>query len=1559
MEQNMDTVKPSKALNDDSIDNVICPAAEKVSLGCVGYRFSKFFPGYGYFEGIVIKIRPGADHGKDRRCVYSDGDVEDLSLKDLQALARKRKFQGGDTVEMRGADTANYSNENESNKLEENNESENIKNENEGFCDKSSIILNDSVSKKKRKRVKYSKNGCSGVASRTCQQGNSSCFKYSDNEKEQKTSDRKMTMCNNESTYVNPNMNGIESNTNKSACGDERDRDSVIECTNIEKDRNEIVCIRVDVNEEGKTKIDKNIGVEIQEKKKLQSSNMLNGNVNIEASESKIPDKLLKNKGKNTAQMNIKSVKQQKEIYENSNLHQSFVENSPKLTTAYLFEVASEFLPTDIAAEATLELPKNFSKAVEVEDENEVCLEKLASLLGASDTRNPRLESRKMGTVPKEIIKSRVTGGSDHLDVCHSYKAKINKFSYRETIKNENAVLAKCTSVDDKAPQRKIDNLRESENENMSKFSSISSCDSLTNESLVLLMNVKAGKRHGLKVFNIQDTKRTVGEVLMEHPYGWIEVVMSGDVKKGRARNYAVVPNHYETGDKVDLNIPLPDDTLKIIKSDTSQCPLKDCSIESSNCQTELSPLEKSQTTSSTEYKISIDNLFYWRCTCEAINNYKMANCNICGSERNESCSLSALLDIAEHAVRKSSNYETVVEAIPLIHRAAFPKEVLTSLLPNAQLSEISPPPSRLDSYFYWNCRSCTMANSYKRVTCKACHLKKDSRTHSSILLEIAKEAALNAYSLEDALEAVLPVHKPAIPEIVLNSLVTCSFIISKGKRRCLRQKAPGSDYCHLHTDPSMMAPISNEVKCPKAKSDPGDLVSNSGIKSNKDDSTKKQSQDVSSPLSQNIISLTLSIINSLRKKITPHHVNKLDWNINCIEDAIISQEHAPFPIGLRVRRFFPSYGFHDAIITRIQRQIVTKPKGKARPVFLYRLLYNDGDSEDFYHHQINSLRQIYNQRNVDPTAPAYEQLLPGTLFETFVGFVEIVNVTRDYTSGIYEGKDGRVCIKFCRPGESWSMHEIELIQLQLVVIRKLQRNETIKVGPGGVKSCVSEEIIPDDHSKIWENEYGSKLNVANSQSVLFAPSKGKPSPSPVLEWSVTGNHLYDDGDNAKYAQSLESKHTDNDVMVAPGLWMSRKPIPVEVDDEGESDDSNDQKDVSTFDEDYCCIRPGAKNPGGWDPAGGLHSVVWDPFKILICDICKSGKDENRILICDKCYRGYHTYCVRPVIVNIPSEQWLCSRCTEGACEKATFEAGAEELMREPRKISSFLSFPFKDPSQFCYMYKESLDIFSPTTDKAKKLLSLGPLSDRKPTKKLGMLYVSHTKNRYLWHLPVPLSMPKLFCRSLATMVAAMKYCGMEQYSEHLVYESENGVTESMNDANLNLGKIEALSKLNLDIFSRYKENLKSGVYPPIQIVNDNDIGFTVEALAVIPRHTIITEYVGDVTTVERSYDTSSDSLMMLLDTGDPKTSLIIDPTRRGNIARFLSGINNRSHMSRRKANVRTRRFSYEGKCRIVLFTSKQLEPKDTLHYDYNAGNEGKSVAEWAETGFYDTSNFV
>jgi len=58
----------------------------KIDIGDVGYQFLKEFDS-GWFSGTVVEILPHADDGWDRRCVYEDGDCEDLTLNELKRLA--------------------------------------------------------------------------------------------------------------------------------------------------------------------------------------------------------------------------------------------------------------------------------------------------------------------------------------------------------------------------------------------------------------------------------------------------------------------------------------------------------------------------------------------------------------------------------------------------------------------------------------------------------------------------------------------------------------------------------------------------------------------------------------------------------------------------------------------------------------------------------------------------------------------------------------------------------------------------------------------------------------------------------------------------------------------------------------------------------------------------------------------------------------------------------------------------------------------------------------------------------------------------------------------------------------------------------------------------------------------------------------------------------------------------------------------------------------------------------------------------------------------------------
>jgi len=60
--------------------------AQPIEVGDVGYTFQKYFPSFGWFQGEVTAIRMGAQSSKNRRCRYSDGDEEDLSLRQIKKL---------------------------------------------------------------------------------------------------------------------------------------------------------------------------------------------------------------------------------------------------------------------------------------------------------------------------------------------------------------------------------------------------------------------------------------------------------------------------------------------------------------------------------------------------------------------------------------------------------------------------------------------------------------------------------------------------------------------------------------------------------------------------------------------------------------------------------------------------------------------------------------------------------------------------------------------------------------------------------------------------------------------------------------------------------------------------------------------------------------------------------------------------------------------------------------------------------------------------------------------------------------------------------------------------------------------------------------------------------------------------------------------------------------------------------------------------------------------------------------------------------------------------------
>ena len=43
------------------------------------------------------------------------------------------------------------------------------------------------------------------------------------------------------------------------------------------------------------------------------------------------------------------------------------------------------------------------------------------------------------------------------------------------------------------------------------------------------------------------------------------------------------------------------------------------------------------------------------------------------------------------------------------------------------------------------------------------------------------------------------------------------------------------------------------------------------------------------------------------------------------------------------------------------------------------------------------------------------------------------------------------------------------------------------------------------------------------------------------------------------------------------------------------------------------------------------------------CEICKSRQDDSNMLLCDGCDGGFHTYCTKPPITEVPEGDWFCT----------------------------------------------------------------------------------------------------------------------------------------------------------------------------------------------------------------------------------------------------------------------------------------------------------------------------
>ncbi|XP_044207227.1 lysine-specific demethylase 5B-B isoform X1 [Thunnus albacares] len=78
-----------------------------------------------------------------------------------------------------------------------------------------------------------------------------------------------------------------------------------------------------------------------------------------------------------------------------------------------------------------------------------------------------------------------------------------------------------------------------------------------------------------------------------------------------------------------------------------------------------------------------------------------------------------------------------------------------------------------------------------------------------------------------------------------------------------------------------------------------------------------------------------------------------------------------------------------------------------------------------------------------------------------------------------------------------------------------------------------------------------------------------------------------------------------------------------------------------------------------------LPPVPPSPVDLVVCLMCGSGGDEDRLLLCDGCDDSYHTFCLIPPLHDVPKGDWRCPKCLAQECNKPHEAFGFEQAYRD------------------------------------------------------------------------------------------------------------------------------------------------------------------------------------------------------------------------------------------------------------------------------------------------------
>ncbi len=273
--------------------------------------------------------------------------------------------------------------------------------------------------------------------------------------------------------------------------------------------------------------------------------------------------------------------------------------------------------------------------------------------------------------------------------------------------------------------------------------------------------------------------------------------------------------------------------------------------------------------------------------------------------------------------------------------------------------------------------------------------------------------------------------------------------------------------------------------------------------------------------------------------------------------------------------------------------------------------------------------------------------------------------------SGSKNDEGGTAVVKFhgCMKGK-----EFNLTDLQLAILRKVGRS-----------LCRPNSTI-DDRS---EDASQTETTCQSSSTGGINMGQGVLASSPVLEWP------------------MRSQKDENEFDITKGLKLHRKRCHANFDD-----DNVVKFPTNSVVNNPADVRLGC-SLGQWDPAGCSDYLTWDPYDSTVCQICSIDKDDNQVVICDSCHNGFHMYCVRPVMVNIPKGDWLCSACSGRSKPRVSFDEFS--LFINEKEVFQFLGLPYSTAREFFTTHADAImisSLISPTAVKQHATSQRVPAND-------------------------------------------------------------------------------------------------------------------------------------------------------------------------------------------------------------------------------------------------------